>query len=96
MNGKPWNPNKMLVEWDGSRWINNDVGDFVETRVEDGKVVPVPPNNKAFFMTWEQDARLFSYPMKDGPLPEHYEPYESPTKNVMNGRQDSPMVQFTK
>ena len=78
MNGKPWNPNKMLVEWDGSRWINNDVGDFVETRVEDGKVVPVPPNNKAFFMTWEQDARLFSYPMKDGPLPEHYEPYESP------------------
>ena len=47
MNGKPWNPNKMLVEWDGSRWINNDVGDFVETRVEDGKVVPVPPNNKA-------------------------------------------------
>ena len=47
-------------------------------------------------MTWEQDARLFSYPMKDGPLPEHYEPYESPTKNVMNGRQDSPMVQFTK
>ncbi len=96
MNGKPWNPKKMLVEWDGSRWINNDVGDFVETRVEDGKVVPVPPNNKAFFMTWEQDARLFSYPMKDGPLPEHYEPYESPTKNVMNGRQDSPMVQFTK
>jgi len=74
MNGKPWNPKKMLVEWNGSRWINNDVGDFVETRVEDGKVVPVPPNNKAFFMTWEQDARLFSYPMKDGPLPEHYEP----------------------
>lgn len=96
MNGKPWNPKKMLVEWDGSRWINNDVGDFVETRVEDGKIVPVPPNNKAFFMTWEQDARLFSYPMKDGPLPEHYEPYESPTKNVMNGRQDSPMVQFIK
>ena len=64
----------MLVEWDGSRWINNDVGDFVETRVEDGKIVPLPPNNKAFFMTWEQDARLFSYPMKDGPLPEHYEP----------------------
>ena len=32
MNGKPWNPKKMLVEWNGSRWINNDDGDFVETR----------------------------------------------------------------
>lgn len=94
LQGRPWNPKKMLVSWDGSRWVNNDVPDFVTSTVKDGSAVPVPPNNKAFFMTWEQEARLFAYPMKDGPMPEHYEPYESPTKNMLNGRQDSPMVQF--
>ncbi|WP_282163732.1 molybdopterin-dependent oxidoreductase [Turicimonas muris] len=93
--GKPWNPNKMLVSWNGEKWVNNDVGDFVTSKVENGKVVQVPPNDNAFFMTWEQHSRLFAYPMKDGPMPEHYEPYESPVKNLLNGRNDSPMVQFT-
>ena len=93
--GRPWNPNKMLVSWNGEKWVNNDVGDFVTSKVENGKVVQVPPNDNAFFMTWEQHSRLFAYPMKDGPMPEHYEPYESPVKNLLNGRNDSPMVQFT-
>jgi formate dehydrogenase major subunit len=91
LEGKPWNPDKVLVEWDGSKWIQNDVADFVAAK--DG--VPVPPNNKAFFMTWEQNARLVSYAMADGPLPEHYEPFESPTVNAMNGRQNSPCILFT-
>lgn len=95
MKGVPWNPKKMLVSWVKDKWVNNDVPDFVATEVVDGQVKQVPPNNKAFMMTWEQESRLFAYPMKDGPLPEHYEPYESPTKNALNGRQDSPMVQFT-
>src|SRR5699024_2139086 len=90
LNGKPWNPERTLVEWTGEKWVQNDVGDFVA--VSNGK--PVPPNDKAFMMLWEQNARLESYSMGDGPLPEHYEPCESPADNQMHGRQNSPCVRF--
>ena len=80
----------MLVEWTGEKWVQNDVGDFVA--VSNG--TPVPPNDKAFMMLWEQNARLESYGMGDGPLPEHYEPFESPADNKLNGRQNSPCVRF--
>ena len=92
MQGKPWNPDKKLVEWTGTEWDQVDVADFVAKKADN---TPVPPDNKAFFMLWEQDARLISYGMADGPLPEHYEPFESPTDNVLNGSQNSPCIRFT-
>lgn len=86
--GKPWNPDKVLVEWTGSEWNQVDVGDF--TTAKNGE--PVPPNNNAFFMLWEQNARLESYGMVDGPLPEHYEPFETPLDhNIMNGSLNNPV-----
>ena len=91
MQGKPWNPDKKLVEWNGSSWDKVDVPDFVAEK--DG--VAVPPDDKAFFMTWEQGARLLSYGMADGPLPEHYEPFESPVENRLNGAGSSPCVMFS-
>ena len=66
--------------------VQNDVRDFVTA---------LPPDTNAFFMTWEQHARLFAYSMGDGPLPEHFEPWESPTKNVLNGRNNAPMTLYT-
>ncbi len=95
LQGKPWNKDRMLVSWDGTKWVNNDVPDFAATgRNPDGSVKQIPPNRNAFFMTWEQNARLFAYPMKDGPLPEHYEPFETPAKNLLNGRSNSPCILF--
>ena len=96
MKGKPWNKDKVCVEWDGKEWIRNDVPDFAFQKANaDGTNTPIEPNNKAFFMRWEQNACLFSTGgMKDMPLPEHYEPLESPVKNLMNGHQNSPMIQF--
>ena len=89
--GKPWNPDKALNEWDGTKWKQLDVADFVVEK--DGK--PVPPNNKAFMMLWEQNSRLESYGMADGPMPEHYEPFESPVeKNKLNGSFNNPMIQY--
>ena len=81
MQGKPWNEDKKLMEWNGEKWILVDQADFVAVKGDE----PVPPNNKTFFMLWEQNARLESYGMVDGPLPEHYEPFESPADNQMNG-----------
>lgn len=93
--GQPWNKKRMLVSWDGKKWVNNDVPDFAATaKNADGSVRQIAPNDKAFFMTWEQGSRLFAYGMKDGPMPEHYEPFETPAKNGLNGRQNSPMIAF--
>ena len=87
MQGKPWSEDKKLMEWNGEKWILVDQADFVAAK--DGK--PVPPNNKTFFMLWEQDARLESYGMVDGPLPEHFEPFESPCDdNPLNGAFHNP------
>lgn len=86
LEGKPWNPDKKLVEWTGEKWDQVDVADFVTA----SNGVPVAPNDNAFFMLWEQHARLESYGMGDGPLPEHYEPFESPTENVLNGARTRP------
>ena len=91
-NGKPWNPDKWFVKWDGEKWLQNDVGDFVFEK--DGK--PVPPNTKSFMMLWEQNARLESYGMVDGPLPEHYEPFETPVDgNTLNGSLNNPCIKYT-
>ena len=87
MQGKPWNADKKLMEWTGEKWDLVDQGDFVTAK--NGK--QVPPNNKTFFMLWEQNARLESYGMVDGPLPEHFEPFESPTDtNPFNGAFNNP------
>jgi formate dehydrogenase major subunit len=94
-NGKPWNPERAIVEWTGSEWLLNDVPDFgASTKAPDGSTVWTPPNNKAFMMTWEQNARFVCSTLKDAALPEHYEPFESPTDNALNGSQNSPMIQF--
>ena len=83
--GRPWDPKRTLVEWKGDHWLQNDVGDFVTAK---------GPDDKAFFMTWEQNARLFSYGMADGPLPEHFEPHEAPVKNLLNGAGGNPCIRF--
>ena len=83
--GRPWDPKRTLVEWKGDHWLQNDVGDFVTAK---------GPDDKAFFMTWEQNARLFAYGMADGPLPEHFEPHEAPVKNLLNGAGGNPCIRF--
>jgi len=99
MNGKPWNEDRMLVKWNGSEWETNDVPDFgFNVKDADGNVVSwIEPNNKAFMMRWEQNACFVTYGLKDMPLPEHYEPMESPTTNALHsGHETSPCVQFVK
>jgi len=90
LNGKPWNPDKWLVRWDGAKWETRDVPDFGIAK--DGEPVPPEVNGKnPFIMNAEGVARLFSLAgLKDGPLPEHYEPMESPVANIMSKQQSNP------
>lgn len=95
--GKPYNPNKVLVAWDGAKWITNDVPDFGAKDANTG--APITPDKTAtapFIMTAEGQARIFTAKglVKDGPLPEHYEPVESVVKNPFSSQQSNPAAKI--
>ncbi len=72
VNGKPWDPKRKLVAWDGSKWSGPDVPDFKADSPPEAGVSP-------FIMNNEGVGRLFAVDkMAEGPFPEHYEPFESP------------------
>ena len=74
-DGKPWDPQRAGIAWNGREWIG-DVPDY-------GPTTP-PDAAGAFIMNEEGVARLYSTHLADGPLPEHYEPVESPTTNSLH------------
>ena len=76
-NGKPWDAKRKLVQWNGKAWAGSDIPDIRPDAnpEEENRVQP-------FIMTAEGVARLFAPSgMAEGPLPEHYEPFESPLEN---------------
>jgi Molybdopterin oxidoreductase Fe4S4 domain len=69
--GRPWNPSKPILEWNGTHWAGIDVPDYPPTTVPEASVGP-------FIMIAEGVARLFACDaLRDGPFPEHYEPFSS-------------------
>jgi formate dehydrogenase major subunit len=76
INGKPWDPSRKLLEWNGTAWTGYDVPD-IAPNAKPGVVMP-------FIMNPEGTARLFTRGMmRDGPFPAHYEPFEAPIANVI-------------
>ena len=75
--GKPWIPKRGLVSWDGKRWSGADVPD-IRPDADPTAADAMRP----FILTAEGVARLFAPTgLAEGPLPEHYEPFESPLVN---------------
>ena len=71
-SGKPWDPKRKVVGWDGSKWAGNDIPDFSLDSPPEAGMGP-------FIMNPEGVARLFAVDkMAEGPFPEHYEPFETP------------------
>ena len=87
LNGKPWNPKKPVISWNpATRKWEGDVPDGGWPPMsEDGTRYP-------FIMNAEGHARLFAAGLADGPMPEHYEPMESPMANLMSSRQSNPAL----
>ncbi len=76
--GKPYNPKNKLIAWNGARWAGVDVPDMPATSAPEAGAGP-------FIMNAEGVARLFTRGMmRDGPFPEHYEPFEAPVENVLH------------
>ncbi|PLP98255.1 formate dehydrogenase-N subunit alpha [Cupriavidus pauculus] len=86
VSGKPFNPARKLVAWNGKSWTGFDTPDF--------KLDEDPANGMGpFIMQAEGVARFFARQnMVEGPFPEHYEPFENPLGyNPLNGK-DSKVV----
>ncbi len=77
-DGKPWNPRHKVIEWNGKAWAGADVPDYPPATKPEAGMNP-------FIMNPEGVARLFTLGMmRDGPFPEHYEPFEAPVANALH------------
>ena len=93
LDGNPWDTTRPGIKWDTAqaKWVG-DVPDYPPTGPTSD-----PKSPKAwlpFIMNGEGVGRLFSTSMVDGPLPEHYEPMESPIKNPLHPAQSEDPVAF--
>ena len=87
--GRPFNPNRPILAWNSAtkKW---------EGDVPDGGAPPIDDEKGAypFIMNFEGVGRLYALNMKDGPFPEHYEPAESPAKNLLSKVQNNPLIKI--
>jgi len=87
LDGTPYNPERPVIEWNGAGWVGDIVdGGATAGPIQDSKLLP-------FIMQPEGVAHIWGWrTMKDGPLPEVYEPWESPLDaNLMgHGRLNNP------
>lgn len=88
LDGRPYDEETPVIRWERGEWVGD---------VPDGGWPPmnVDPEKTRypFIMKPEGHGRLFAPELEDGPLPEHYEPLESPlTENPLSGRMLNPAV----
>jgi formate dehydrogenase major subunit len=84
--GKPFNPEKAVIEWQDGKWVGD---------IPDGPAPPMAMKGGVypFIMTTEGHAQLYGPGRDDGPLPEHYEPAETPlTKNPFSSQMSNPCM----
>ena len=98
-SGKPWSERKKYVWWDEEqeKWTGLDVPDFNATKRPDYKPDPdakgdaAIPGDGPFIVNGDGLGWLFApIGLKDGPMPIHYEPVESPVPNLLYDK-----VQYT-
>jgi formate dehydrogenase major subunit len=103
-SGRPWSERKKYMYWDSAKqeWVGPDKPDFIVNKPPDHEPdfsrgpltgMDALDGKSPFIMSADGKAWLFvPSGLKDGPLPTHYEPVESPVKNPMYGRQDNPVA----
>jgi formate dehydrogenase major subunit len=96
--GRPWSERKKLIWWDDAkrRWVGDDEPDFEPGKPPDYQPPPgargmaAIAGSQPFIMKPDGLAWLYAPgAVKDGPLPTHYEPVESPLGNLLYPRQAS-------
>lgn len=91
-DGKPWSERKALVWWDENekKWTGHDTPDFTPDKAPDyrpkknAKGDDALGGDKPFIMHSDGEGWIYvPSGLKDGPLPAHYEPFESPVANAL-------------
>ena len=105
-SGKPWSERKKLIWWDPEapgatpdkkgKWVGGDVPDFGAFIAPDAPPAKDGPlkgigGTDAFIMRADGKGGLLASVL-DGAFPEHYEPFESPTKNLLSKVQNNPVA----
>jgi formate dehydrogenase major subunit len=89
------------VYWDADqrRWVGLDVPDFAVTKPPDARAQPggvgLDSQDGVSPFIMKADGKGWLYVpsgLVDGPLPTHYEPYESPVRNVVYRQQSNPVT----
>jgi formate dehydrogenase major subunit len=90
--GKPWSERKRYVWWDEAeeKWTGYDVPDFPVNKrpdyvaPDDAAGMDAISGTDPFIMMVDGRGWLYSPAgLMDGPLPTHYEPFESPVENAL-------------
>ena len=92
--GKPWSERKKMIWWDEdqAKWTGYDVPDYIADKRPDYRPdwskeprgMDAISGSLPFIMEPDGKCQLFSFSgLKDGPLPTHYEPVESPVRNAL-------------
>ena len=101
--GKPWSERKKCVWWDGQKreWTGLDTPDFEPTKppgyraAGDAEGMEAIDGDSPFILKADGKGWLFAVGgTKDGPLPTHYEPLESPMANSLYRQRANPTVQY--
>ncbi len=103
-DGQPWSERKKYLWWDEDKktWAGPDEPDFEPGKPpsyrppEDATGMDAIGGNEPFIMKPDGLGWLFAPGgTKDAPLPAHYEPVESPVRNLMYGKvQDNPTTRY--
>ncbi|MEN3337666.1 MAG: formate dehydrogenase major subunit [Acidobacteriota bacterium] len=100
--GQPWSARKKYIWWDAEarKWTGHDEPDFEPDKPPTYRPAPGAhgmasiAGDSPFIMKPDGKGWLYAPTgTKDGPLPTHYEPVESPLRNVLYGQQDNPAVE---
>ena len=103
--GRPWSERKRYIWWEpqAGKWTGFDVPDFPETKAPDtpaeagGTGLDAHSGSDPFTLKADGRGWLFAPSgLKDGPLPTHYEPLESPLTNPMYDQQTNPAVKVVR
>jgi formate dehydrogenase major subunit len=104
-DGKPWSSRKAYVWWDADqgKWTGHDIPDFKPDKAPDyeppdGATGPAAlRGDDPFIMQGDGKAWLYvPAGLVDGPLPAHYEPQDSPVRNLLYPKQQRNPVRQTK
>jgi len=100
-NGEPWSERKKYLWWDAAakRWTGYDIPDFPATKAPDTAPqwskggLDAHAGTDPFIMKADGKGWLFAPSgLVDGPLPAHYEPYESPVQNLVYKQHVNPVT----